>query len=200
VKKRLSLLASGLLLVGCAAGPQVATIGSGAMLMLKPEVISGGYKVLDMPAVEPYTEANVNRLVVKLYTVADGVESAVVENGAPVTRTVTRGHFGDPVVFSRLKPHTTYRAKTEAWGFEYVYMPLVPAEELLLSTEDANSTTDIVVTDDDRPTMGSLKVRLKPRRFGGETAFAVDIEAGKLVPSASESLTLETVSDSPFPF
>ncbi len=193
--KRLSLLTSGLfLLAGCAAGPQVATTGSGAMLVLMPEVVSGGLKTQDMPAVEPYTAENVNRLVVKLYTVADGVETPVVEHGMHVTRSINRAQIADPVIFSRLKAHTTYRAKTEAWGTEYVYTALIPAEDKLLSTEDENSITDIVVTNDDRPTMGKLKVRLKARLFGGRTDFDVTIQPGTLVPGASESLTLEATS------
>ncbi|MNR94390.1 hypothetical protein D3C72_254650 [compost metagenome] len=191
MKKSLSLLAAGLLLVaGCAAGPQVATTDSGAMLVLTPEVVSGGYQAQDMPAVEPYTEANINRLVVKLYTVTDGVETAVTEHGFPVIREIPRANFSNPVIFNRLKPHTTYRAKTEAYGYEYLYTALIADEEKLLSTNDANSFTDIVVTDDDRPTIGKLKVRLKARPFSGRTDFGVDISKGGLVPGASESLTL----------
>jgi len=194
VKKRLSLLASGLLLLaGCTAGPQVATADSGAMLVLTPEVVSGGYQAQDMPAVEPYTEANVNRLVVRLYTVADGVETAVVEHDAPVIREISRAQFSNPVIFSRLKPHTTYRAKTEAYGYEYLYTALKADEEKLLSTNDAHSFTDIIVTNDDRPTVGKLKVRLKARPFNGQTDFDVNIGKGGLVPGASESLTLENL-------
>ncbi len=191
MKKRLSLLASGLLLMGCAGGPPIATIGSGAMLVLEPEVVSGGYKALAKASVEPYTEANVNRLVVKLYTVADGVETAVVENGSPVIRTVSRAQLGEPVIFSRLKPHTTYRAKTEAWGYDDPYFLTSLPDEKLISTEDADSTTEIVVTDDDRPSMGKLKVQLKARLFSGQTDLTVHIQPGTLIPEATESLTLE---------
>lgn len=191
MKKRLSLLAAGLLLAGCSAGPQVATTGSGAMLVLTPEVVSGGLKVQAMPPAEPYTVENINRLVVTLYTVTEGVETPVVENGAPVTRQVARAHLSEPVIFSRLKANTTYRAKTEAWGYDYHYAALDADPEKLLSTNDANSFTDIVVTDDDRPTAGKLKVRLKARLFSGQTDLSVTIGPGGLVPGATESLTFE---------
>jgi len=191
VKKRLSLLASGLLLlVGCTAGPQVATTGTGAMLVLTPEVVSGGYQAQDIPTVEPFTEADVTRLKVMLYTVADGVETPVTEQGFHVIREIPRANFAHPVIFQRLKPHTTYRAKTEAYGYDIRYPEPEVLTPTLISTSDADSYTDIVVTDDDRPTVGKLKVRLKGRRFSGQTEFDVDIEKGGLVPGASESLTL----------
>jgi hypothetical protein len=191
VKKPLFLLASGILLLAGCAAPQVATTGSGATLILTPEFVSGGYQVQDMPSAEPYTADNVNRLVVSLYTVTDGVETPVTVGNVPVTRGISRGHFDDPVVFSQLKPHTTYRAKTEAYGYDYVYSALAVAEEKLISTSDTGSVTDVVVTDDDRPTVGKLKVRLKIRLFSGETDFGVNIGNGGLVPGASESLELE---------
>lgn len=190
MKKRFSLLAAGLLLVGCAAGPQVATTGSGAMLVLTPEVVSSGYRAQDIDPLEPYSIDNVSRLVVTLYTVAGGVETPVVEHGMHVTRKVAREHMGGPVIFSHLKANTTYRAKTEAWGYDYHYTTLASDPEKLISTNDAHSFTDIVVTNEDRPTLGKLKVRLKERLFSGRTDVIVDIEDGDLVPGASESLTL----------
>lgn len=195
MKKSLSLLASGLLLLaGCSVGPQVATTASGAMLVLTPEVVSGGVRSQAMPAVEPYSVDNINRLVVTLYTVTDGVETPVVENDVPVTRRVARAHLSEPVIFSRLKANTTYRAKTEAWGYDYNHATLAADPEKLLSTNDANSFTDIVVTNDDRPTAGKLKVRLKARLFSGQTDLNVNIGPGGLVPGASESLTLEDLN------
>ncbi|MBO9540458.1 hypothetical protein J7643_07700 [bacterium] len=192
MKKHLSLLTSSLLLLaGCAAGPQVARTGSGAMLVLTPEVVSGGYQTQDVPSIEPFTAADVKSLVVKLYTVTDGVETPVTENGQQVSRGLTSERLGDPVVFSKLKPHTTYRAKCEAYGFDIRYPEPEVITMTLLSTNDANSYTDIVVTDDDRPTVGKLKVRLKARLFSGQTDFDVTIGAGGLFPGASESLALE---------
>lgn len=189
--KKLILFASSLmLLAGCSAGPQVSTVGSGATLVLTSEALSDGY-LGQAVAGGPYTVDHINRLVVTLYTLADGVETPVLEGAAPATRELHRGSLGDPVIFSRLKPHTTYRAKTEAWGGDIHYAALASNPEKLISTDDAQSYTDIVVTDDDRPTMGKLKVRLKARPFSGVSDFNVNIGKGGLVPGASESLVLE---------
>ena len=189
--KKLTLFASSLmLLAGCSAGPQVSTAGSGATLVLTSEALSDGYQGQAV-AGGPYTVDDVNRLVVKLYTVVDGVETPVIEGPGPATRELHRVSFGDPVIFSRLKPHTTYRAKAEAWGRQNHYTALVADPDKLISTDDAQSYTDIVVTDNDRPTMGKLKVRLKARPFSGVSDFNVNIGKGGLVPGASESLVLE---------
>lgn len=191
MKNPFILLASGILLIAGCAMPQLATTRGGATLILTPEIVSGGPTLLEASSLQPYSVADVNRLVATLFIVEDGREKPVLENGTQVTREVLKGQFGESVVFSRLRPHTTYRVKTEAWG--YPTMLLADSEDILLSTDDADSTTAIVVTDDDRPTVGKLKVRLKAPPFSGETGLAIDVTDGVLVPAASESLSTENV-------
>lgn len=190
MKHHVIALASGLLLLaGCAAGPQVTGPGKAGTLVLTPEFRSGSYQLLDMPALEPYQEKDVNHLIVRLYTLENGVGSPVDENAPVATRTLTRPHLADPVVFTQLKPNTTYRAKSEAYGLPE-YHVTAPGSEILISTDDAGSTTDIVVTNDDRPTVAKLKVRLKARPFSGEGEFRLDVEEGKLIGGGSEELTV----------
>ena len=189
MKHQVITLASGLLLLaGCAVGPQVTGPGKAGTLVLTPEFRPGSFQLLAMPALEPYQEKDVNRLIVRLYALDNGVETPVDENSLVTIRTLTRPHLADPVVFTHLKPNTTYRAKSEAYGLAE-YHVTAPVTEILISTGDAESTTDIVVTDDDRPTAGKLKVRLKARPFSGEGEFGVDVENGKLIGGGSEELT-----------
>lgn len=178
----LTLASSLLLLAGCAMGPQAIPAGSGASLALTPEVVSGGYRTQAPASVEPYSQADITHITAMLYTVSAGVEAPVEQHGVPVTRVIPNADLGKPVVFDRLRPDTTYRVKCQAYMVE-------PALTRLISTDDADSTTDIVVTNDDRPTVGKLKVKLKARPFSGEGSFDLDVKDGKLLGGGSETLT-----------
>jgi len=180
VMKRYFLsLTSLLLLAGCAMGPQGPSLGG--TLILRPEVVSGEARI---QAASPYYEKeDIGRLQVKLYTVTNGVEAPVVVNGEPLVQVFdTPNPTESEVVFANLKANTTYRAKCEAY--------LVAGQQFtLISTSDARSTTDIVLTNDDRPTVASLKVKLGAKPFSGETGFGFTLTPGVLIPEASESLT-----------
>ena len=183
--QRLFALASGLLLLaGCAMGPQGSVPGSGATLILNPELISSGYQV-QVPELPYYTENDVHHVIVSLFTVANGTETAVTVAGEPETRTVLRDDLDDPVVFERLKAHTTYRAKCVAYMADHAD----PTTSIVISTEDAGSYTDIVVTNDDRPTVGSLKVRLKAKPFSGDRYIDVKVKPGGLTPEGAETIS-----------
>ncbi|MNY67262.1 hypothetical protein D3C86_2048140 [compost metagenome] len=70
------------------------------------------------------------------------------------------------------------------------YRVLAPASSAtLISTSDADSYTDIVVANDDRPTMGSLKVRLKAKPFSGERPIEVEVTPGGFEPDGDETIT-----------
>lgn len=182
MKQRISLLASGLLLLaGCTMGPQAPLAGTGATLILKPEVVSAAYRTQAPPSIAPYSHADVSHVMVKLYIVSAGVETPVVREGASVTRIIQNANLAEDVVFDRLQAQTTYRVKCEAYKVE-------PSLIRLISTQDADSYTDIVVTNDDRPTVGALKVKLKAKPFSGEGSFQMDVHDGDLAGGGSETL------------
>lgn len=185
MKRYFSLVSSLLLLAGCAQGPQASSLGG--TLILRPEVVSGEAR---LQAASPYyLKEDIGRLMVKLYTVADGVETPVVVNGEPLVKVFdTPNPTEGEVVFANLKANTTYRAKCEAY--------LVTGQQFtLISTSDARSYTDIVLTNDDRPTVASLSVKLGAKPFSGETGFGFTLTPGILIPEASESLTtVEVIS------
>lgn len=183
--QRLFALASGLLLLaGCAMGPQNAPLNKGATLVLNPELVSGAYRTQASESAY-YAKSDIDYVIVTLFTVKDGVESPVTVNDAPVNRTVLGAGLDAPVTFKNLHAQTTYRVKAEAYKVE-------PALIRLISTKDADSTTDIVVTNEDRPTVGTLKVRLAPKLFNGERNIHVDITPGGLKSEGEETMTEKT--------
>lgn len=180
MKQRVIALVSGLfLLAGCALSPQMPS--PGATLVLDPEFTASEYRVSEIPPYY-YDEHDVHHVIVSLYTVADGVETAVVQDGQPVSRTVVREKLDDPVVFERLKAQTTYRVRCIA----YMEDETDPSKMIVISTDDAGSYTDIVVTHDDRPTVETLKVRLKAKPFSGLTEFNLDLIDGEVVGTGKE--------------
>lgn len=178
MNSRVSLLAAGaLLLAGCTPVSLFPSFEGNATLVLKPRIESAGFRT--QVTVSPYGQPNVHRLEVSLYTVANSTETPVLINGNPLTKTILNADLGKDVVFGNLRHETTYRAKSRAFT----------AADLLISTEDADSYTDIVVGTDDRPTVSNLKVKLINKVFSGEaTASGVIVATGSLVPSGAETL------------
>lgn len=108
--------------------------------------------------VAPYAKANINHLVLQLYTVANAVESQALDgNDQPIALDVANADLAKTVSFTNLKPNTTYRVKALA------YKATGTAAADLISTQDASSYVDVTVADDDRPTMSQLKVQLIDR-------------------------------------
>lgn len=176
----LMIATGGLLLAGCSPATLVPSFEGRAMLVLKPEVGGSGFQAQAPAAlVASLGKDDVHRLEIKLYTVAGDAETPVTLGGAPLTRTLSNAELDGDVIFTGLRPETTYRAKCAAFA----------ADEALISLEGADSYTDIVVGTDDRPVVSSLKVRLIPRLFSGEaTASGVIVATGSLVPAGTETL------------
>jgi|GEM_PF-1291246 hypothetical protein len=126
----------------------------GATLILTPQVVGGAFRTLAV--VTPYTKASINHLVVTVAKL-DGVSETPVASADLSSRDLDH-----PVTFSNLFRNTTYRARCAA------YKAAGSNAANLISTTDASSYSDIVVGSDERPTMGTLKVRLIDVVFSGQ--------------------------------
>ncbi|MBO9542317.1 hypothetical protein J7643_17135 [bacterium] len=159
-----SLALGAALLAGCAGLATTATSGN-ASLAVRPLVENGQYRTQDMGGntLNPYKATDIAHLVVKVYTVSGGTETPWRDAASnPVVRDVASSSLEAPISFDKLRPHTTYRLKA------YAYKALGTDASDLISVE-GGSTVDLVVTNDDRPAVGSLPVKLKSVAFGAET-------------------------------
>lgn len=157
------------LIAGCSS---ISPLSQPGTLVLKPQVIVG--ELGTQAVVAPYTQASIASLVLKIYTF-DGLE-----HDLGLQRTLLNAQLDNPIVFSNLKPNTTYRIKAYAYA----------SGSLLISTEDVNSYTDIVIASDDRPTVGTLKVKLVDRAFNGQATSSLVVNPGGYVQVAPEQADL----------
>lgn len=177
IRTLLTAMTGTLLLAGCMLRPMTGLPGS-TDLHLLAEVSTGGYS-LQAP-VTPYSSASIEVLSVQLFTVTDSGAQPVMANGSQVQKDIPGTQLGAPIVLSHLKPDTTYRVKALAYT----------ADGELISTDDARSTTDVVVGNNERPTLATLKVHLINTPFNGQaTASAIVITDGQYVASGSVSVT-----------
>lgn len=186
------MIAGSLLLTACGYSPALQTgnayghnKGNGkATVMLMPSVTAGGFRT--QATVYNYTKGSINHLVVKVFRLNGALEEVVLDdNGNQVSAELTNAELDNPVTFSNLFRRSIYRVKCYA----YKAPGVDPAN--LISTQDAQSYTDIVVDDDDRPTVGNLKVRLIDVVFDGEgsTPAGVEVTDGGFVSSGPVSVT-----------
>lgn len=150
------LLMTSLLLGGCAA---ISPMSSRATLVLRPHILAG---TSTQALVNPYDRSSIDHLLLKLYTLP--------EADTGIARTLTNAQLDNPIVFSNLKPNTSYRIKAFAY--------LTGDDSTLISSSDASSSTDILLTDDDRPTLTTLAVKLIDRSFSAQTTGSLAINSG----------------------
>lgn len=168
--KKSWILASTLLISSCAVA-QVAS--TSATLILKPQITKGS---LTQVINNPYDQTAIQHLTLKLF--AGGQDTGI-------SKTLLNAQLDNPVVFSNLKDHSSYRVKAYAYAST--------DDTVLISTDDANSWTDVTLTDDDRPTMGTLKVKLIDKLFNGQASSSINLIIGGYTPVASESLVIPRV-------
>lgn len=180
-----SLLAGSALLVGCATF--TATTPEYATLSVRAAIGSGAYQPQGV-GVATYTAASIEHLVVSVYLLDGSSETAVLDStGMPLTRDIASGSLGTPITCTNLRPNTTYRLKAQAFN------AAGKAPTNLISV-DALSIADVTVTNDDRPAMGKLPVRLKNVAFSGEaTGSGVVFGAGGMA-TASETIATASAS------
>lgn len=197
--KGASLIAAVSVLITACGYPMAGTsIGDGptsvvakkvksASLTVKPVVQAGGYKT--QAAVNNYTRDSIDHLVIKIYTVNGmGEEQPVLDDlGNPIQATMLNSELNDPVNFGNLFLYTTYRIRCLA------YKAPGEAAEDLISTVDENSYVDVALTNDDRPTMTTLKVKLIDVEFDGQgTANGIAVTDGGYKERGSVTITKGT--------
>jgi len=181
-----AVLVGTLLIAGCGQLPtsntvtpstpvaQAATKGL-ASVTLTPTVVAGGYQT--QAVVHNYTSADIFHIQVVLYTVdASGHETPVSDGeGGTLSVDVWQSELSSPVTFSNLYLNTTYRARC----FAYKAAGTNPSNKISI---DSASYEDIKVTNNDRPTVLPLPVKLTDVVFDGEaTASGVVVTPGSIV-------------------
>lgn len=143
-----------------------------AVLILKPDIAHGK---TTQAVVDPYSTISIHHLTLKLYTV-NGEETFT-----GISRTILQAQLDNPILFGSLKANTHYRVKAFAY--------LTSDDSQLISTSDANSYTDVTLTNDDRPTMETLNVKLIDRPFNFQSTGSLNIVSGTLLhPAAPDAL------------
>lgn len=159
-------ISAAFLVAGCTS---ISPISQHGTLVLKPQFSGNQYSAKTL--IPPYSQTDINQLVLKVFTY-DGSE-----HDQNIQRTLLNAQLDNPIVFSNLKPNTTYRIKAYAYT----------AGALLISDE-ASSSTDIVLTNEDRPSVATLSVKLVDRSFSGQATSSLSINPGGYSPIGSESL------------
>lgn len=168
MRSHLALLASlSLLAMGCTQSSLSARTAPASSLVLTPAVEAGALRT--QATVSPYRKADINHLLVQLYTVANGTESPVVVGGAQVAADLALADLDRALTFDRLHSQTAYRVRA------YAYSAAGTASANLISTLDSGSYADITVLSNDRPTFGSLPVRLKDKAFAATSSVRVSV-------------------------
>lgn len=166
--KRWSLAAT-TILVGCSAINPLSHPGS---LILKPQITAGSFH--SQSIVDPYTQSSIHHLILKLYTY-DGAE-----HNQGIQKTLSNAQLDNPIAFSNLKNNTTYRIKAFAYATN--------DESVLISTTDGSSDVDIPLSNEDRPTIATLRVKLIDRVFNGQASSSSTIFNGGFSQIATETM------------
>lgn len=183
-KLTLVALATAIFLVGCfnlvAGGIQ----GLGkAQLVVTPQIIDGG--LATQAVVNNYSQASINHLVIKIFQVNGNTETPVMDgSNVAVTKDVLNANLSDTITFDHLSANTTYRVRC------FAYKAAGTANEDLISTSDAASYVDITLTNDDRPTMATLRVKLIDVPFSG-TASSNGVAVTEGGYSSSQPVTIQ---------
>lgn len=184
-----TLLAASLLMVGCAdlKAPVLivptATEAATSKLVLVPRFVDGGYAVSSVVA--RHTTQSIDHLVIKLFTLAQDVETPVLgADGMPVQVDLVRQELSNSITISELHANTTYRVRAYAYRASGTN-----AADLISKPE--GSYVDVAVTNNDQPEMAQLKVTLTDVVFSGTAASnGVTVIAGGYSPVAPESVTI----------
>ncbi|MNL00291.1 Serine/threonine-protein kinase PknD [compost metagenome] len=179
MKTSLPTLLAVALLAGCSpATLSLDPMSSDATLEVSPRIQAGGYAAQAL--VSPYTGADVNHLMLTLYTVAGSTETQVATSDVP------QADLGKSIVFGKLRPDLKYRIKAKA------YKATGTAAADLISL-DASSSVDVVVGREDRHAI-ALTVRLIDRLFSASSTLpGVTVTNGQYAASGSTSVTSSAI-------
>lgn len=172
--KKTPLILSIALVSGCHAWQPLQN----ANLFVRPEVVAGNLKT--QTVTDPYTQASINHLVLKLYT-DDGSE-----HDTGIFKSLLNAQLNNTIAFSNLKNNTTYRIRA------YAYTSSTEDSTTLISS-DVDSYVDVVIGTNDRPTLTNIPVKLINRLFNGQATSSLSIISGGYSPVASEGVALPKV-------
>lgn len=181
-------LAGTLFLGGCAelmgnTGAPVVQAENRASIVVRTQVVSGSVHTAAVPRL---TADSINHLVLKIFELAGTTETPVRdEDGKEVSADLTRNQLSNLITFDKLKPQTKYRIRA------YAYKAPGTAPENLISTTDEGSYVDVEILVDDRPTVTTLKVKLKDVDFDGQHTFqGVKVTPGGYLPTGPVTVTI----------
>lgn len=166
------------------------TASRGASLVLTPRLADPSFET--QAVVAQYTRADIRHLVLRLYT-WDGVTETPVADayGSELVLDLVKSELDSPITIAHLRGNTTYRIRA------YAYKAAGTAASDLISTSDATSYTDVVVSNDDTPTVSTFRVRLLPTSFGASTRIAVSTTGSVRFSSVTYGLYGPASSGSP---
>lgn len=150
-------------LVGCSQLAAPVGSDSKAALVVSPRVETSGFRTQTL--VSPYAQSDINHVVVRLFTYAGGIETPVVISGATASMDLPLASLSAPVIFANLHSQTVYRVR----GYAYQ----TSGTSNMISS--ASSYVDITLTTDDRPTVGTLPVRLIDKDFAATSSVRISL-------------------------
>lgn len=154
-KKSLVMTLFALPFIGCTG--LVPTMQKSANLVVKPSLIPGGQQTQTVTPV--YSSASIHHLNISLFIGASEIAS----------RSLPQAQLNNSVVFSNLKANTSYQLK----GYAYL-----SSDNSTKISDDASSSLDITMGNNDQPTIGALTVALINRPFNGQGTSSLSITPG----------------------
>lgn len=132
--------------VGANTNTQVSVARS---FVVKP-TISPGLTTLTLP----YNQASVDHLVIKIFSVEEGVETPFTEEEQPLQKVLTPDNFTEASLLANFKVGTTYRARAYAYA---------TSDDTQLISDPNASYVDVSFTEDVSIALGQLTVLLVSR-------------------------------------
>lgn len=151
-----------ILIGGCAIAKPLSNNG---ILILRPHIQEGAYT---QTTIASYTKAAIDHLSLELYK----NETLMAQ------RTLSNADLDRVVTFANLQANSSYRIKALAYT----------SGNALISTEDSNSWTDVTLTNEDHPTLATLKVKLIDRAFAGTGTSSLAVTPGGYIAGDPENL------------
>ncbi|MNX11365.1 Serine/threonine-protein kinase PknD [compost metagenome] len=177
------------LLAGCAnlpplfsPTPAALVVNGDASLKLSTEVVPGRWGL--QAVITPYTAADIHHVTLTLFKLDGSTELPLQDaQGSPLAVKVSQAQLGQEVAFAKLWRNTTYRIKAKAYADD--------AETMLISRATATDQIDVVVSDDDRPTLARIKVSLIDKAFDGSaTTPGLTLNPGTLTATGNPAISL----------
>lgn len=181
-------LAGALLLGGCSDRlmfqPTAPVSSSRATLVLQPQIATQGYRRAQA-VVPSLTLDDVDHVRVQLTRMVPDGEVAVRDEAGPLVVRLERPNLDRPIILSQLNPHTHYRVR--AWAYK-------APDEFESNQISVDQALEVVVEDDDRPTMASLRIQLMDVPFNGKATIpSFEVLPGGYVADGPESIGMAPV-------